>query len=200
MDQSNKADFALAIGAMFASFGQDSTPAIIHGYWLGLADMDISDVQRAVAMALQRCKFLPKPTELRELVGASLGEEENAIAAWSDVQRAVGLGPYKHIDFEDKLCNAVIRNMGGWPSFIGRLTDSEAEKWVRLEFIKCYRSFARSGVNGELIQPLAGLSSAEVVSGRIGDPVPRLVTCEANRRVVPMIPVSSSEISVFQKP
>jgi hypothetical protein len=183
----DKEDFAIAVGALFASFGQDSTKALMQGYWLGLNDLELHQVQIAVASALKRCKFLPRPAELRELLGVNISEEDTATAAWGDVLRAVRLGPYKHIDFEDKLCNAVIRNLGGWVTFVQRFSDAEAEKWTRLDFIKCYKAFAKSGVNGELIAPLQGLSEREVINGQSCLPMPRKIACDANRNAMPYI-------------
>lgn len=183
----DKADFAVAVGAMFATFGQDSTQEIMQGYWLGLNDLDLIQVQQAVAIALKRCKFLPRPAELRDLIGMNTSEEDAAVAAWGDVLRAVRLGPYKHIDFQDKLCNAAIRNLGGWVSFLGKLTDAKAENFARMDFVKCYKSFAKSGVNGELIAPLQGLAQAQVVNGEVCDPVLHRIACDSNRAVMPRI-------------
>lgn len=187
MVDGDKAGFAVAIGALFASFGQDATQAIMQGYWLGLNDLDLSQVQQSVAMALKRSKFLPKPAELREFVGANASEDDLAMSAWGDVLKAVRLGPYKHVDFEDKLCNAVIRNLGGWVTFLERFKDAESEKWLRFDFVKCYKSFAKSGVNGEMIEPLAGLGEREVVNGQLCLPVPRKIGCDAVRSAAPRI-------------
>lgn len=187
MVEADKKDFAVAVGALFASFGQDSTQALMQGYWLGLNDLELHQVQIAVASALKRCKFLPRPAELRDLLGLNVSEEDTAVAAWSDVLRAVRLGPYKHIDFQDKLCNAVIRNLGGWVNFVQRFSDAESEKWTRLDFLKCYKAFAKSGVNGELIAPLQGLSEREVINGQLCLPMPRKIACDANRSETPYI-------------
>jgi len=192
MVDQDKAGFAVAIGALFASFGQDATQATLQGYWLGLSDLTIGQVETAVAKSIRERKFVPRPVELRELVGAHQSDDDTAIAAWSDVLRAVRLGPYKHIDFQDKLCNAVVRNLGGWVTFLERFSDAESEKWVRLDFVKCYKSFAKSGVSGELIEPLAGLAEREVIDGQLCLPVLRTIACDAVRSVPPRITESYS--------
>lgn len=181
MENSNKAAFGLAVGAMLESFGVEATKAILHGYWLGLNDLTISQIETAVSLALRRLKFVPKPFELRELLGLVITNDSRAEAAWSDVHRAIPFGPYKHVDFDDKLVNATIRNLGGWVTFLDRFQDSESEKWARLDFMKCYKAFANSGVTGDLIKPLAGLSQAEVVSGSVASPVPKRIGCDADR-------------------
>ena len=192
MDQSNLARYQLCIRAMFASFSSECTEATLQGYWLGLSDLTIEQVEAAVAKSIRECKFVPRPVELRELVGAHQSDDDTAIAAWGDVLKAVRLGPYKHIDFQDKLCNAVVRNLGGWVTFLERFSDAESEKWVRLDFVKCYKSFAKSGVSGELIEPLAGLAEREVIDGQLCLPVPRTISCDAVRSVPPRITESYS--------
>src|SRR5690606_23112013 len=103
--------------------------------------------------------------------------DDRAMLAWSDVQNAIPLGPYKHVDFSDKLINAAVRNLGGWPAFIGRLVDAESEKWLRLEFTKCYATLANSGVSGEMCAALPGLSQASVRGGEVVAPVAVRIAC-----------------------
>jgi hypothetical protein len=173
--------FRLCIAALFKSFGQEATDAAYDGYFLGLGDLSIETLRSAVARAIRECPHLPKPYDLRKLAGYSTSSEDRAVAAWNDVQRALGYGCYKTLDFQDKLCNAAIRNLGGWPNFCSRFTDAESEKWVRQEFLKAYKSFAASGISQDLAKPLPGLSQAEVVDGEIVEPVPRVIQCEPDR-------------------
>jgi hypothetical protein len=173
--------FRLCIAALFKSFGQEATDAAYDGYFLGLGDLSIETLRSAVARAIRECPHLPKPYDLRKLAGYSTSSEDRAVAAWNDVQRALGYGCYKTLDFQDKLCNAVIRNLGGWPTFCSRFTDADSEKWVRQDFLRAYQSFAASGISEDLAKPVPGLSQAEVVGGKIVDPVPRLIPCEPER-------------------
>jgi hypothetical protein len=156
MVELDRAEFALAVGAMCETFGQDATPQFIRGYWIGLSDIDLASVQLAVARAIRECERLPKPVELRRLTGEAT-DEQAATIAWDDVLRALPRGPYKHVDFENKLINAVIRNLGGWPSFVHRFTDSESEKWTRMEFLRAYRNLS-AGVSDEACAPLPGIA------------------------------------------
>jgi hypothetical protein len=182
MEPEDKPEFAVAIGAMCAAFGTDASKALILGYWMGLSDLSITDIQQAVARSMRESQHLPKPVELRRLAGEKTPEAA-AMAAWGDVQRAIPLGPYKHVDFSDKLINATIRNLGGWPTFIGRLTDEESEKWLRLEFMKCYAALASSGVNGEACEPLTGLSQASVAEGKITAPAVLRIECSSRSTI-----------------
>lgn len=157
MGESERYECAIAVGALCETFGQEATDALLNGYWMGLCDLSIELVQFAVARAIRECDKLPRPVELRRLAGEA-SDEQAATIAWDDVQRALPCGPYKHIDFGNRTINAVIRNLGGWPNFVGRFTDAEAEKWVRQEFIRAYRNLSQSGLSDEACAPLAGLA------------------------------------------
>lgn len=170
-------EFKTAIEAMFVTLGGELSEPALFGYWMALSDFSIEEVRRACVNAMCTARFVPKPVELRESISG--GPESSAMLAWGDVQRAIGLGPYKHVDFTDKIINAVILNMGGWPAFIGRLTDAESEKWLRIEFLKCYLAFANRGVSGEICKPLIGLSEQSVVAGKIVEPKVHRVICTA---------------------
>lgn len=190
MQQSDTDAFRDAISALFAALGGEATQATFDGYWLGLSMLSIEEVQRAVALAIASCRSIPKPVELRELVRGS--EEDQALIAWSDFQRAIPLGPYKHIDFSNKTINAVVRHLGGWPQLLARLVDSESEKWVRMEFIKTFKGMASAGVDGEACCPLPGLALVAASDGVVGPPVPKLIECRSN-------PVGVSRIGVTTK-
>lgn len=175
-DKKDKPEFATAIGAMCAAFGTDASKALMLGYWMGLQDLTLQAVQGAVARSIRECERLPAPVELRRLAGERTAEA-GAIAAWGDVLKAIPLGPYRHVDFDDRLINATVRNLGGWPTFLGRLVDVDSEKWLRIEFVKCYAMLANSGVSGEMCAALPGLSVATVRNGSLVAAVARRIAC-----------------------
>ena len=188
-------DFRTTIAALHKAFGVEATEASYDGYLMGLADLTIEELRRAVLLAIRERSVLPKPYDLRKLIGKSSSSEDRAVAAWNDVQRALRHGAYKTIDFQDKVCNAVIRNLGGWPNFCSRFSGAEEEKWVRQEFLKAYQSFAASGISTELAAPVPGLSEVEVVNGQIVDPVPRVIHCEPERARLSVQSVRSIALS-----
>ncbi len=173
-----------AIAALCLTFGREATEELYDAYWMGVSDLSIESLQLAVANAIRKCSQFPRPVELRQLAGEQTNEQR-AIAAWGDVLRAVGLGPYKHIDFQDKLINAAVRNLGGWPTFCGRFSDEESEKWARLEFIKAYQAFSAGGVDGEVCLPLPGMSELTAIGGVQCKPIPRLIECSPDRAKEP---------------
>ncbi len=179
MDDSQKSDFSVCMGALFSVFGQEATRAHLQGYWMGLCDLDLETVRVAVAKAIREKDRLASPSELRKLCGRSQSSESLSEIAWLDVLRALPMGPYKHIDFSDKVCNAVIRGMGGWPNFLARFTDSESENWVKKEFVRSYQNLHAVGISEEMAKPLAGLSTVSISNGIVGDPVPIRIECQA---------------------
>lgn len=164
------------IAGLAITFGRELTEPLIDAYWVSLRDLDLAILQRAAAKAMREMKFMPKPAELRELAGEGNGESR-AIAAWGDVLKAIPLGPYKHIDFQDRLCNASIRVLGGWPTFLERFCDSESEKWARLDFVKTYQSLSSSGIDGDAAKPLAGLAEVQASGGKTHPARPIRIAC-----------------------
>jgi hypothetical protein len=183
MNTSDIPEFQKCIRALFGSFGLECTPDNLNGYWLGLSDLDLPSIQKAVAVAIRSTKFVAKPFELRELTGTVVSEESRAQLAWLDVQRALRIGAYKSIDFDDKLCNAVIRGLGGWPNFVARFTSAKEEEFARHAFIKAYRNFAASSVSGDSCKPLPGLSQVSFVGGVQVGPV--RIACDPERAMLP---------------
>jgi len=181
MDDSGKAEFSIIISAMLEAFGQEATKPRLLGYWYGLSDLDIGDLGRAVVTCLREATRLPSPAELRELAGVA-SPEGRAIAAWGDVLEGIFCGPYNHVDFGDRIINATIRLLGGWPTFVGRFSDADGEKWARIEFLRVYQSLARSGVDGDVCRPLAGISEAQVRAGRIEQCRPVRIECRDKSR------------------
>jgi len=183
MNQSDIPAFEKSIRALFAAFTQECTEASLNAYWLGLSDLELPAVQKAVMQAIRTTKFVAKPFELRELTGSVVSEESRAQLAWLDVQRALRIGAYKSVDFDDKLCNAVIRGLGGWPNFVARFTSAKEEEFARHAFTKAYRNFAASSVSGDSCKPLPGLSQVSFIGGvQVG---PIRIACEPERAMLP---------------
>lgn len=168
MTESDKPTFVSAITAMLETFGQEATKPRLMGYWLGLRDLSVTEIETAVAKAIQALSRTPVPAELRALV---LGTDEQAeTEAWMLVERAMPLGAYRHVSFVDQAINAAIRSLGGWPRLFERCSNADSEKWYRIEFFKAYRAFRAIGVSGDAGRALAGLSEASVVEGKRSDP------------------------------
>lgn len=194
--------FCMLLTLLGEAFDREITRTRIEAYWLALQAVELDSFERSVQSAMRQCKYFPTPAELLELAGAGSGDDA-AYRAFEVALRAVPLGPYKHVDFKDRTINATIRTLGGWPNFVGRFTDSESEKWIRVEFCKVYVAYARSSVDGESCKPLAGLSQASVIDGQVTGP--KIVRIESNRLKLgvsrqPVESVGKSELVAFKRP
>lgn len=159
MDSRDKERFAVAVGAMLETFGVEATKPILHGYWLGLLELTIDQLEFAVGNAIRCRRTVPKPADLLELAGVVVDPDAMASRAFTAASDAVScFGPYKTVDFEDRAINATLRALGGWPSFCSRFTDAESEKWLRIEFIRAYKGYASRDVGDESGLPLQGIS------------------------------------------
>jgi len=172
-----------SLKALFGAFAVEATDDVLRGYVLGVGDIEPEKLQAAVYVSIRECDHLPRPVELRRLAGEHAGPKTLAIAAWGDVMRSLPLGPWKAVDFQDRRINAAVRLLGGWPTFIGRFTDAESEKWLRVEFLSAYESVATRNLDGDVCRPLVGLSEKQCVGGKIIDPQPVRIGCEALRRI-----------------
>lgn len=143
--------FRNAIQALADSYRQKSTPGMFHGYRLGLSGLSIGDIERACALALQKCKFMPVPAELRELAGTG-GDSYESMAekAFHVLDKAVtSLGADRSVNFHDGAINATVRLLGGWQKCCDQPRE-EFEKWYRKDFIKTYIGVCRNGASEEL--------------------------------------------------
>lgn len=172
--------FRNAISAVCLTFGREATDPLFDAYWMGLSDLSIESLQLACAEAIRTCTFFPKPVELRRLAGEQTGEQR-AIAAWGEALNAGSLGAWRHVSFDDKLINATIRNLGGWPAFVDRLDGDKQQDFARVNFLKTYQAFAAGGVDGEACKPLPGLSEATSVGGVQQAPIVHRIACSPDR-------------------
>ena len=135
-----------AIVMLCEGYNRRPTDATFAAYEVGLAGLSEADVERATATALQKLKFMPTPSELRELAGSG-GSSFDTMAehAWRDFSDAVRrLGPDHSVSFADGVTNAVIRTHGGWVR-VCEMDGEEFAKWYRKDFLACYVRFCRDG-------------------------------------------------------
>lgn len=144
--------------------------AIYRAYFNALKDkLTFEQVQSSCALAVQTCKFFPKPVELLELVLAN--KKDEALVALDTVTSAIGThGSYRTLVFEDPVIHAAIESMGGWPAFCER----EPDEWLRKEFLEAYQSHARRLRSGDMRAvplQLTGRLSGENIARGYADPV-----------------------------
>lgn len=165
---------AVCVGMLAECFNREASIATIQAYQVGLAGLSVADIKTATATALQSCRFMPSPAELRELVG-TLRASDRAELAWLAFQHAMQKhGPYKSIDFDDATINAVCRSLGGWIA----LFEVASGDWefMRGKFLKSYEALSRAGFGDEQAAPLIGLFDQQNVQRGFDAQPPKRIT------------------------
>ena len=176
------------VAGLCEAFGRAPSEATFMAYEIGMEGMPMSAIEAGVRRAIRESRFMPSPSEIRELAG-EVSAQDRATIAWDCVLKSLHLGPYKHVSFnDDRVINATIRNLGGWPTFLSRFTDAESEKWVRKEFLDTYKSLWRAQVNGEICLPLPGLAGGSFPDGK--EYVPKIA--EIGTPELPALPAPSA--------
>jgi hypothetical protein len=171
-----------ALELVFLTFNREATVEAVMGYAMGLAGMCEAEIIQACQQAVRDCRFMPTPRELRDFVGKGNDAGARPVLAWDCAMTAVGHGSYKPIDFEDKLINATIRSMGGWPSFLSRLHGDE-EKWARQEFVKTYSAYQKTPPAAESCKPLQGLGGMTSINGIVQERQPIAIEAPPSLRI-----------------
>lgn len=159
MIDTEKNEFKDLILGLAETFGRSLSKAGLVAYWLGLKDLELSQVKRSFGRALHQSKFMPSVAEMRRLCGEDDGQQRS-VKAWISVcEAARNVGSYRSVNFEDAAINCVIRSMGGWPEMLSR---KDFDTWTRKEFMKAYES-VESSINGDSEEclPLPGLQTKE---------------------------------------
>lgn len=156
MLEQDRKKFALLVDSLAANFGKPAEEALLEAYWRALRDLPIESVERAVDAALRQCQHMPRGVELRELCG-DMATETRAALAWEALRKAIGAhGSYRSVDFDDKVINATVRNLGGWQRLCA-IGGEEFDKWTRKDFERIYLALVASGVTEEQIKHLPGV-------------------------------------------
>jgi hypothetical protein len=156
----------MALGELFNK--QFSEPAT-KLYIASLDGISAASIEKAARLAAATSKFMPSPSELRELAGEARPEDRAALA-WEVVLRAISeIGGYKSPDFDDPYINGTIKILGGWVSLCDQKID-EQDRFTRANFCKTYAGLLRTGLSDELAAPLIGISEKHNATHRLGGP------------------------------
>lgn len=156
MNDQDRREFTEVMQALAASFNREPSKAFFAGYWIGLADLSLQALKSAASAALANSRFMPTPSELRELAG-EVRAEDRAVIAWGALDKAVQKhGYYRTVQFDDPILNAAVHDLGGWE----KVCDTPEREWFsffRQRFIQTYQALARRGViSYEQSRPLIG--------------------------------------------
>lgn len=143
---------------------------VILLWCMAMRDLSQSEVQDAILGFVQNSTEFPTPAAVRKFAGPrGLADSERAKLAWGQVRTAIRQhGGYQSVDFEDRIVNAVIREMGGW----NQLCESSVDEmvWREKDFIRLYEAVAKSGVGDASALP--GLCEASNVKAGLPMPEP----------------------------
>jgi len=157
MKDTDKEQFVTIISGLADCFGRKISN--FGGFWMGLRDLELRELERGVTEAMKSLKFMPTIVEIREFAGRIEGSAR-CDQAWMELCQCIRTGPYVHVQFVDKALTATIRAMGGWVAMCDRFAEGESqEKWIRKEFDRIYTGFVRRGVLSTDCGPLCGLST-----------------------------------------
>jgi hypothetical protein len=136
------------------TFGRKASPGLFKAYELGLADLSAGQVTWAATQALTKCRFMPPPAELREMLFVKT--EDRAVKAWLAFERAVVHHGYlRSVTFDDVVINATVRALGGWEACCG-MDANQFDTFLQKRFQETYCALCRGGVSAEQALPLLG--------------------------------------------
>lgn len=176
MTDRDKKRAAELITLLAEGFRQSVTEATLLAYWMALNDLPLKGVETAVEKSLRECKFMPTAAELRSMSG-ELSIAQRAATAFEVVARATqSIGGYKSVNFSDPICNAAIRNLGGWQRLCEVESVEEFEKWIRKDFERVYMLIAQQDrVAPERCSPLLGYFDTQNSGNGFGVRPPELI-------------------------
>lgn len=141
MESTERPRFVVAMNAMAATFQRPMTEAGLTGYWMGLSDLPLAAVEKAVQAAMRTRKFMPVVADLRELAGhGEIALEDRASICWLVFTKAMRQHGYYHsVDFDDAGVNFAVRCIGAWDE------DFELTNYTEKRFRDAYCAFYRTG-------------------------------------------------------
>lgn len=141
MQKSDRKRFANVLLACAEMYGKRLSDSLVDLYWQGLADVEITAVEDAIARHMSNPdsgQFMPKLADIRRMLGGTT--QDAALRSWAKVDRAVRqIGTYQTVVFDDALIHCTIADMGGWI----KLGEKNEDEWpfVAREFEHRYRGY-----------------------------------------------------------
>ena len=202
MIESEKQAFARLMVGLGEYYGKDQSKQVLAIYWKALERYDLAAVDEACSTHIANAdtgQWFPKIADIVRLIDG--GSNDRALLAWTKVDQAVrSVGSMQTVCFDDALINAVISDMGGWPSFGTKNND----EWpfVAKEFQQRYRGLTAR--TGQLTYPpsLPGIADSHNIMQGYGAATPVLIGDAVKAKVVYEggAAVRRIGISTFTKP
>lgn len=131
-----------AVGDLFNAKMSEATQVL---YFDALKDLSLESVSSALAVSVKKCKFMPKPVEIRECIE---GDDETITeAAWLEYKRlARAVGSYGSPEVSDgALGRTILAVFGSWEGAC--IFEASPEMWAskRKEFGRVYKTLRVRG-------------------------------------------------------
>lgn len=137
-DQNGFKQNLMAAGELY---GKEVSPQLAKLYWRALDEYSDEQIQAAFYLALKTFKFMPKPSEIRELIDGS--KNENAIGSWAQVMEEIRkTGSYGEPRLPDGI-KEVIQQIGGWKTICA--LDLKSLEFKSRTFCEIYEGKAERG-------------------------------------------------------
>lgn len=174
MTNQDRSEFAKSLYILGDTFNVAMPDLMADGYFAALQDLTLAQAKQAMAMALQTCKFFPRPVELREILQGD--PESNADAGWAEVTREIRrVGYMGQPNFTDARVLAAVNDIwGSWTRLCETLPGDGPELvgWIK-QFKSNYRSQGvrartealSSGMTPELKEAIGQIANAKRMPG-----------------------------------
>jgi hypothetical protein len=144
-----KKRFTAAYMLMCKALGEEYDPQRRDIYWDILSEeFGPSRIEAGIRGAMRRCKWFPKPAEIRaHIPGVHATPEDAAISAWGEFLagfRTHGADACRgRTDWTDPAIPHVIARLGGWDAV--RNWPERELQWKRKEFVAAYTAAQAAG-------------------------------------------------------
>lgn len=146
--------------------------------WLqALADLTPEEVLTAVNRFNNECREYPTPARLRGYATSAriASVEQRAEIGWAQLHAAIKkYGGYTSVDFEDRVINAAVRQLGGWEQVSAVKTLDVV--WLKKDFLKAYETVCQTAIGDA--SPLRGITNG--TNGSQGHKLDEVVRIETS--------------------
>lgn len=148
MTEADKPRFFRTIIALAETWKEPMSDLRLEGYWMGLSDLKIADIETAAAKAIRGSTYFPRPAELRSIIfGNDAHTAEIAWMAWKNAARRLGAGASVVVE-DAALAETLTQMFGGWPEACAKELSPEMWASTRKEFDRVYSVMRERGLTG----------------------------------------------------
>jgi len=151
----NKISFKEFMAGAGEIFDKQVTPILSKMYWKSLEPFTDEQCRKAFNLAIERCKFFPKPAELIELIRGSSKQIEQEkddkalIIANEIMEQARRYSPGHPLKLNDPIAQHLMTSRWPYHNWATTVLESELKWWVK-EFCEAYNAYSATGVPMQL--------------------------------------------------